>query len=231
MITIEGLKKKYKKNLALNIQNLNIKAGETIGLVGNNGSGKTTLFNLILDLIEPTEGKVYLKDYPVSASDEWKDFTGAYLDENFLIDFLTPEEYFNFVGNLHGWNKLQVSEFVEKYLDFLGEGIIKDKKFIRELSKGNKSKVGIIAAIIGAPQLLILDEPFAHLDPTSQFKLKNILTEINRNQSTTLLVSCHNLKQVTDLCKRIVLIDKGVIKKDIKTSIETLKELEVHFME
>ena len=170
-----------------------------------------------------------LKNHIVSESDEWKKFTGAYLDESFLIEFLTPREYFEFVGNLHDGNKQQVSQFVNEYMDFFGEEILMSKKLIRELSKGTISKIGIIAALIGNPEILILDEPFAHLDPTSQFRLKNILKTTNQNQSTTILVSSHDLKHVTDLCQRIIVIEKGEIKKDMKTSNETLKDLEAHF--
>ena len=229
MIKVKDLKKRYKNTLALCIKELEIIPGESVGLVGNNGAGKTTFMNLILDLVEATEGKVYSKNVAVSESEEWKKYTGSYLDEGFLIDFLTPCEYFHFVGKLYGLNPLEIEDFFACIPDFFEEEILKDKKLIRNFSKGNKSKIGIMGALLGNPEVVILDEPFAHLDPGFQIKLRNILKSHQENNKTTFLISSHDLKQVTEICDRIILIDKGEIKKDIKTTKETLADLENFF--
>ena len=105
MILIHDLKKTYGSKVAVDIPEYTIAEGEILGLVGNNGAGKTTLFRLMLDLLKADSGNVTINDIDVSRSDSWKNFTGAYLDESFLIDYLTPEEYFCFVGNMCGFHK------------------------------------------------------------------------------------------------------------------------------
>jgi ABC-type multidrug transport system ATPase subunit len=102
MIIAQQLRKRYNGVDALNLPSITIQEGETFGLVGNNGAGKTTFFSLILDLIMPTEGMVLSRGTNVMRSEHWKEYTGAYLDERFLIDFLTPEEYFEFIGGVTG---------------------------------------------------------------------------------------------------------------------------------
>ncbi|MGC4037247.1 MAG: ABC transporter ATP-binding protein [Chitinophagaceae bacterium] len=228
MITVSSLKKVYNRKVAVNIPLLEFRKSELIGLVGNNGAGKTTLFRLMLDLVRADEGKVAIGDYIVSENDQWKGFTAAYLDEGFLIPYLTPYEYFYFVGKLHGLSKKEVDDFIVTLEVFFDGGISK-KTYIRDLSRGNQFKVGIAACLLYNPQLLILDEPFANLDPSSQIRLKNMLAKINAEKGTTIVISSHDLNHITDLCKRIILLEKGEIIKDIHTSTDTLQELEEYF--
>ena len=198
-------------------------------MVGNNGAGKTTLFRLILDLIKPTDGDVHIKDAAVALRDEWKAFTGSFLDETFLIEFLTPEEYFSFIANLHGVDDTELASFLSRFESFLNDEVLGKRKYIRDMSKGNQKKIGIVGAMIGAPELLILDEPFANLDPSSQIKLKQILLAEQKINGTTLLISSHDLNHVTEICERIVVLEKGTIVKDITTSETILAELESYF--
>ena len=229
MIKIENLIKKYSKQTVLDILSLEIPPGQTFGLIGNNGAGKTTLFSCLLDLIKPTKGKVINNDVEVSKSEDWKSFTTAFLDETFLIGYLMPEEYFYFIGELRGLSKIQVDNFVLKFEDFFHGEILGGKKYLRDLSKGNQKKVGVIAALIGEPKVIILDEPFANLDPSTQIKLKEIIKDLSKYKDTTVLVSSHDIQDVTEVCDRIVLLEKGKLIKDIKTNKETLKELEAYF--
>ena len=229
MIKIENLTKKYSKQTVLDILSLEIPSGQTFGLIGNNGAGKTTLFSCLLDLIKPTKGKVINNDVEVSSSENWKSFTTAFLDETFLIGYLMPEEYIYFIGELRGLSKIQVDNFVLKFEDFFHGEILGGKKYLRDLSKGNQKKVGVIAALIGEPKVIILDEPFANLDPSTQIKLKEIIKDLSRYKDTTVLVSSHDIQDVTEVCDRIVLLEKGKLIKDIKTNKETLKELEAYF--
>ena len=229
MIKIENLTKKYSKQTVLEINSLEIPSGQTFGLIGNNGAGKTTLFSCLLDLIKPTKGKVINNDVEVSASESWKSFTTAFLDETFLIGYLMPEEYFYFVGELRGLSKIQVDNFVLKFEDFFHGEILGGKKYLRDLSKENKKKVGVIAALIGEPKVIILDEPFANLDPSTQIRLKGIIKDLSKYKDTTILVSSHDIQDVTEVCDRIALLEKGKLIKDIKTNKETLKELETYF--
>lgn len=229
MIQVNNLSKTYNGTKVLNIQNLEIKKGESFGLVGNNGAGKTTFFSLLLDLIQPTTGSITSNGVQVHLSEDWKPFTSAFIDESFLIGYLTPEEYFYFIGDLRGQNKADVDALLAKYKDFFNDEILNNKKYLRDLSKGNQKKVGIIAALIGNPEVIILDEPFANLDPTTQIRLKRIIKELADNPEVTILVSSHDLMHTVEVSNRIVALNKGEIVKDIQTSEETLKELEAFF--
>ena len=229
MIKIRNITKTYSKETVLKIDYLDINSGQTFGLVGNNGAGKTTLFSLLLDLIKPTTGEVLNNGINVRTSEDWKSFTSAFLDESFLISYLMPEEYFYFVGELRNFNKDKVDEFLKQFEDLFNGEILGGKKFIRDLSKGNQKKVGIIAALIGDPKVVILDEPFANLDPTTQIRLKKIIKNLSQQKDVTVLVSSHDLQDVTEVSERIVLLEKGLIIKDIKKTQKTLKDLESYF--
>jgi len=229
MITINNLSKVYENKKVLSIENLDFQKGQTIGLVGNNGAGKTTLFSLILDLIEPSSGFVFIDGEKVNESENWKNKVGAFIDETFLIGYLTPEEYFYFLGELRGQSKANVDEFLKNFTDFFNGEILNAKKYIRDLSKGNMKKVGIIGALIGTPAIIILDEPFANLDPSTQIKLKNLIRDWSQNSDSTFLISSHDLAHTTEVCERIVVINKGELVRDIQTSPETLRDLEQYF--
>jgi ABC-2 type transport system ATP-binding protein len=229
MIETTQLSKKYGKVEVLNIASLEIPTGQSFGLVGNNGAGKTTYFNMLLDLIRPTTGSITNHNIVVNQSEAWKNFTGSFIDESFLIGYLTPDEYFDFIGDLRGMNKADVKVFLTQFGEFFNDEVLGKKKYLRDLSKGNQKKAGIIAAMMGNPKVVILDEPFANLDPTTQIRLKKILKTLTENKEVTVLVSSHDLSHVTDVCERIVVLDKGHLVKDIETSQETLKELESYF--
>ena len=229
MIKIRNITKTYSKETVLKIDYLDINSGQTFGLVGNNGAGKTTLFSVLLDLIKPTNGEVLNNGINVRTSEDWKSFTSAFLDESFLISYLMPEEYFYFVGELRNFSKKQVDEFLKQFEDLFNGEILGGKKFIRDLSKGNQKKVGIVAALIGDPEVIILDEPFANLDPTTQIRLKKIIKTLSQKVGVTVLVSSHDLQDVTEVSDRIVLLEKGLVIKDIKKTKKTLKDLETYF--
>ena len=229
MITLKNITKKYSKQTVLDIIALDIPVGQTFGLVGNNGAGKTTMFSCLLDLIKPTTGNVLNNGVEVASSEKWKSFTSAFLDDTFLIGYLMPEEYFYFIGELRGLKKKEVNEFINQFEDFFHGEILGGKKYLRDLSKGNQKKAGVVAALLGEPKVVILDEPFANLDPSTQIRLKQILKDLSNNNKTTILVSSHDIQDVTEVCERIVLLEKGKVIKDIVTNPKTLKELEAYF--
>ena len=229
MIQVENLQKEYNGVVVLNLSALQIAKGEKFGLVGNNGAGKTTFFRCLLDLIRPTAGLVRSKGEQVQGSEHWKSYTGAYLDEGFLIDYLTAEEYFDFLGSTHRMSKGDIAEFINGLSDFFNDEIIGKNKFIRDFSKGNQKKIGIAAALMGNPELLILDEPFTNLDPSSQIRLRKLLAELNESQGITMLISSHDLMHVTEVCSRIVALQKGITVHDLQTNENTLRELEEFF--
>lgn len=229
MITIHNLSKEYNGVKVLDIDHIEIKRGESVGLVGNNGAGKTTLFSLLLDLIQASSGEIRINEINVHANDRWKNFTGSFVDDSFLIGYLTPEEYFYFVGELSNIGKEEIDTFVVQYEEFFNGEVLQKNKYIRDLSKGNQKKVGIIGALIGNPELIILDEPFANLDPSSQFRLKKLIRELIQNREVTILISSHDLSHTVEISERIIALEKGKVIKDIQTSAETLEELNALF--
>ena len=230
MIAINGLKKQFGETVASNIPEFTIKDGDILGLVGNNGAGKTTLFRMILDLLKPDEGTIIIDGINPAESEEWKDYTGAYIDDGFLIDFLTPEEYFAFLGKINKISQEQVDERLRIFERLAGGEIFGQKKLIRNLSAGNKQKVGIISALFMRPKLVILDEPFNFLDPSSQNVLKHVLTDYAQHNNATLLISSHNLAHTIDISTRIALLEKGQIIRDLPNTEGSAKaELEIYF--
>ena len=214
-ITICHLKKTFGSKTAIDMESYSIQPGEIVGLVGNNGAGKTTLFRLMLDLLRADRGTVELDGVDVSRSEEWKRHTGAYIDSSFLIDYLTPKEYFHFIGKMYGMDKETTNEQLKPFERFMNGEIIEERKLIRNFSAGNQQKIGIIAAMIHHPKLLILDEPFNFLDPSSQSLIKHLLQDYNKHTGATILISSHNLNHTTDICRRIALLEKGIILRDL----------------
>lgn len=229
MIQINNLSKRYGQDVVLEIPELHIPAGESFGLVGNNGAGKTTLFRMILDLVRPSSGSVSLKGIEVQGNDDWKSFTGSYLDENFLIDYLTPEEFLQFVGRLHGMGEKEVEGFLEGFAELFNGEVLGRHKYIRDLSKGNLKKVGIASAMMGQPEIVMLDEPFENLDPSSQIRLKKLLNRERRERLVTFLISSHDLNHITEVCERIVILEKGRMVQDLKDSENLLGSLQAYF--
>jgi ABC-2 type transport system ATP-binding protein len=228
-IVLNNLQKKYGEQIALNIEELVIRKRELAGILGNNGAGKTTMFRLLLDLIEPSQGQALINGTAVTGSHHWKLLTGSYLDEGFLIDFMTPEEYFHFTGKLYGISKKETEQRLSEFERFMSGEILGQKKYIRNLSTGNKQKVGIIAAMLARPELLILDEPFNYLDPTSQILIKRMLKQENETHGTTMLISSHNLNHITEICSRVILLEKGRVIKDLSLAETDFSELASYF--
>ncbi len=231
MITVSNLSKTYKDTTVLSIESLELSKGEIIGLVGNNGAGKTTFFSLLLDLIKPSTGHIENNQVRVDQSEAWKSTTAAFIDESFLIGYLTPEEYFSFIAGLRNINKADLDTFLNRFSTFFNEEILGRNKYIRDLSKGNQKKVGIAAAFIGAPELVILDEPFANLDPRAQMQLQKLLREINQDLGCSIFVSSHDLLHVSELCQRILILNKGELVKDANRGEISLDALRAFFTE
>jgi ABC-2 type transport system ATP-binding protein len=229
MISISNIRKEYNGVTVVDVPALQITESESFGLVGNNGAGKTTLFRMLLDLVRPTSGDIIINGQDVKNTSEWRHYVGSFLDENFLIPYLTPDEYFNLVGELHGYGQEDLKIFLDRFEEFFSGEIIGRKKYIRDLSKGNIKKTGIVAALIGQPQIVVLDEPFENLDPTSQIRLKELIIKEHKNRNTAFLISSHDLNHVTEICNRIVLLEKGKIVKDLEGGQKALTELEIYF--
>lgn len=227
---IEHLKKIYGDKVALQIDNLDVASGELVGLVGNNGAGKTTLLRLVLDLIPATEGFVASCGQKVSESEEWKNYTGSYIDSRFLIDFLTPEEYFSFIADVYRIDEATLAERLATFENFMHGEIMGTRKYLRDFSQGNRQKIGIIGAMLIQPKVLLLDEPFNYLDPSSQMAIAEMIQRINRDMGTTVLISSHNLNFVADISSRILLLEQGRLIKDMKNNDgQAMAELNAYF--
>ena len=230
MITISNLQKHFGPKTAIDIERYDIAPGDMLGLVGNNGAGKTTLFRLMLDLLQADRGTVQIDGIDVSKSEDWKATTGAFIDESFLIEYLTPEEYFYFIGRMYGLKKDEVDRRLQPFERFMNGEVLGQKKFIRNYSMGNKQKIGIISAMLHHPRLLILDEPFNFLDPSSQAIIKHLLKRYNEEHQATVIISSHNLNHTVDICPRIALLEHGVIIRDLQNEGNSAeRELEAYF--
>lgn len=229
MIQTKNLIKKYDDKTVLDLPALTIESGRQFGLAGNNGAGKTTFFSLILDIIEATGGMVLSDNKDVKRSSHWQMYTGAYIDERFLINHLTADEYFDFVRKSYNMDTQAFSEFPDRFSDFFNGEILGKSKYIRDFSRGNQKKIGIAAAMMSHPKVLVLDEPFPHLDPTSVNRLKQFLDALKDDPDVTVLISSHDLNHVTDVCDRIAILENGNIVHDLKTGENTLQELNAYF--
>lgn len=229
-VEIPRLRKNFGAKIALDLDDLTIREGETFGLVGSNGAGKTTFLRLVLDLLSPSEGGVSIGGAPVASSLDWKVTTGSFLDAGFLIEFLTADEYFRFVGGTYGFAPHESADALKPYQAFYpDEAFGETRLYIREMSMGNAKKIGLIAAMFTSPRLLVLDEPFANLDPRSQIRLKSYIRTLNEKLGTTVIVSSHDLMHVTDVCRRIAILEHGRIVRDMNTSEGTLIDLQRYF--
>ncbi|GAB2482642.1 ABC transporter ATP-binding protein [Algoriphagus taiwanensis] len=229
MIIVNQLKKQYKDAVVLDVESLEIPSGQCFGLVGNNGAGKTTLFRIMLDLVRATAGSVMINGENVAKTEAWKAKVGAYLDEHMLLSYLTPDEYFESLRKIYGMSEADLRLHLEKFVELFNDEVLGKKKYIRDLSKGNLKKVGIAAALMGNPDVVFLDEPFENLDPSSQIRLKKLVLRETENSRRTFLISSHDLNHVTEICDRIVLLEKGKIIRDLREKEAMMSELEAYF--
>jgi len=229
MIQIENLHKCFGETTACAIDSLTVNDGDLLGLVGNNGAGKTTLFRMILDLLKADEGQVTIDGINPALSEDWKQATAAYIDDGFLIDYLTPEEYFAFLAKVCSMPQTVMEERLKAFEHFDNGEVLGQKKLIRNLSAGNKQKVGIMSVLLRQPRLVILDEPFNFLDPTSQNILKHTLTDYRQQTGATILLSSHNLQHTIDISTRIVLLEKGHIVHDLPNDSDETRTLLMNY--
>ena len=227
MIKIQKLSKSFNGVEALNIEDLEIHPGECIGIVGNNGAGKTTFFKSVLDLLKPDSGFVSVEDVHVNISADWQNHLNAFIDESFLIEFLKPKEYLTFILKMKN-SQFGVEELLTNYSDFSNKDIDENKKYIRDLSTGTKVRIGVLSLLAGDPKYMIMDEPFAHLDPTSQAKLRKLI-RAQKDKGRTVIVSSHNLQNIAESCDRVILIESGMVKYDVVVNDENMKKLGAYF--
>lgn len=218
MLKLENITKYYGDFLAVDNLSFDVKEGEIFGLLGVNGAGKTTTFRMIINLLEPTSGKITLDGKPIDYS--VTDKIGFLTEERSLLTKLTVKEQCMFYGTLKGMEEEKIIEKMRYYLDKFGVPEYEDKK-IKELSKGNQQKIQFITAIINEPRLLILDEPFSGLDPFNVELFKNEIVELSKKGSI-IIFSSHRMEHVELFCKKIVVLLKG--KNVLSGNIKDIKK-------
>lgn len=216
MIELKNVTKKYGDFVAINNMNFKIEKGEIIGFLGQNGAGKTTTMKLITGLLDCTEGEIYINNEKLSYKS--KRMIG-YMPENTpLYQELTVKEFIDYMAELKGIKKSERKIDVEKMIKELNLELVKNK-LIKNISRGYKQRVSLAGALIGNPDILILDEPTVGLDPKQVIEIRNLIKSLKK--SHTVLISSHILSEVTQMCQKVIIIDKGKI-----VAIDTPKNLE-----
>lgn len=226
MLKLENVTKYYDDFKAVDNLSFEVNEGEIFGLLGANGAGKTTTFRMIMNLLEPTSGKITLngKNIDYNMTDE----IGYLTEERSLLLKLTVKELMIYYGSLKDMKKEEIETELKKWLKRFKIEEYENKK-IKELSKGNKQKIQFISSIIHKPKLLILDEPFSGLDPINVDMFIDVINEI-KDKGTMIIFSSHQMNHVELFCEKLMILDHGkvIIKgnlKDIKNSYDERKIL------
>ncbi|XEO75577.1 Vitamin B12 import ATP-binding protein BtuD [Candidatus Lokiarchaeum ossiferum] len=208
MLKAENISKSFENVHAVNDLSFEIKKGEIYGLLGPNGAGKTTTIKMILGLLEPDQGEIsVLGLHPERDEIELKNRIGYVSEEPLIYKSLTPKELFNFIASIRRLDGEKVTKKLAEYLEGLN-AVEYYERLISTLSRGNKQKIQIIAAILHDPQLLILDEPLAGLDAKSVKVVKEIL-ELHTQRGGSVLFSTHIMEVAEDLCDVIGIVNQG----------------------
>ena len=208
MLKIEGFTKRYGEKVAVNNLNLHIAPGEIYGFIGHNGAGKTTTLKACCGLLQATEGTLLINgksiaEEPIACKKEM-----AYIPDNpDLYDFLTGYDYLNFVADVYGVSKKERDERIDLYGEMLGitEALALP---ISEYSHGMKQKVAIISALVHAPKLILMDEPFVGLDPSASHQLKQLMKK-HCEEGGAIFFSTHVLEVAEKLCHKVAIIKGG----------------------
>jgi ABC-2 type transport system ATP-binding protein len=224
-IDVQNISKVYGAQKAVNEVSFSIKKGEIVGFLGPNGAGKSTTMKIINGFLNATEGSVLVNDinvaeHPIQA----QKFIGYLPEHNPLYVEMYVREYLNFCASIHKVTK----DSVESCIDKVGLSPEAHKK-INQLSKGYRQRVGLAAALLHDPEVLILDEPTTGLDPNQLAEIRALIKEVGKDK--TVLFSTHVLQEVEAICDRVIVINKGVIVEDMQLSDLKGKNLETHFRE
>jgi ABC-2 type transport system ATP-binding protein len=226
-LEIKKISKKYGDQDALIDVSFSLKKGDIVGFLGPNGAGKTTLMKIITSIIKPDSGNITINGYDTQKNEiSTKRQIGYLAENNPLYKDMLVTEYLDFIASLYEIEnkKDKVKEIIKK----TGlEGEIKKK--IEELSKGYKQRVGIAAALVHDPNVLILDEPTTGLDPNQLIEIRKLIQEIG--QEKIVLLSTHILQEIPKICNHIIIINEGIIVENTRMQnlIKKSHNLEDHF--
>ena len=205
IIEVSHIAKSFGNTRAVVDVSFDVERGEIFGLLGPNGAGKTTTIRIMLDIFKPERGTVSLLDGPMT--EQKKERIGYMPEERGLYQDAPLERCLLYLASLKGVSGSEARQRLGALLERFDLAAHKSKK-VKELSKGMQQKAQIINTIIHRPELVIIDEPFASLDPINTQLVKDLMREL-RGQGTTILMSTHQMHQVEELCDRILLIDEG----------------------
>ena len=209
MITVKNVTKKYGKFKAVDNISFEINDGEIIGLLGPNGAGKSTTMNILTGFIEPTEGEVIINGYNISKKPKKAKKCIGYMPEGVpLYKDMTVKEFVTYMAELKGVKKEQIKESVDQAIQDTWLQNVR-KVLIRNLSKGYKQRVSMAGALVGNPEIIILDEPTEGLDPKQIIEIRNLIKKLGKNH--TLIISSHILSEISQICERVIIINKGQI--------------------
>lgn len=209
MITVKNVTKKYGKFKAVDNISFEINDGEIIGLLGPNGAGKSTTMNILTGFIEPTEGEVIINGYNISKKPKKAKKCIGYMPEGVpLYKDMTVKEFITYMAELKGVKKDKIRESVEQAMQDTWLQNVK-KVLIKNLSKGYKQRVSMAGALVGNPEIIILDEPTVGLDPKQIIEIRNLIKKLGKNH--TLIISSHILSEISQICERVIIINKGQI--------------------
>ena len=209
MITVKNVTKKYGKFKAVDNISFEIKDGEIIGLLGPNGAGKGTTMNILTGFIEPTQGEVIINGYNISKKPKKAKKCIGYMPEGVpLYKDMTVKEFITYMAELRGVKKEKIKESVDQVIRDTWLDNVR-KVLIKNLSKGYKQRVSLAGALVGDPEILILDEPTVGLDPKQIIEIRNLIRKLGKNH--TLIISSHILSEISQICEKVIIINKGQI--------------------
>lgn len=219
MIEVKSITKKYGSFMAVDNINFEVNDNEIVGFLGPNGAGKSTTMNMITGYIEPTKGKIIVNGYDISKSPLKAKRQIGYMPENVpLYNDLTVNEFVSYMANLKGIKRKNVKQEVEKVLADTGLANVKHK-LIKNISRGYKQRVSLAGALVGNPQILILDEPTVGLDPRQITEIRDLIKKLGKNH--TVILSSHILSEVSQICEKVIIINHGKI-----VAVDTPQNLE-----
>lgn len=221
MIEVKNITKKYGNNTAVDNISFEVKDGEVVGFLGPNGAGKSTTMNMITGFIEPTQGKIIVNGNDISKKPKKAKRQIGYMPENVPLYYeLTVKEFVTYMAELKFVKRKDKKEEVQRVLKETGLEEVQ-RKLIRNLSRGYKQRVSMAGALVGNPDVIILDEPTVGLDPKQITEIRNLIKELGKKH--TVILSTHILSEVSQICERVVIINKGkIIAVDTPENLEKM---------
>ena len=219
MIQVKNVTKKYGSTIAVDNINFEVKDGEVVGFLGPNGAGKSTTMNMITGFIEPTKGQIIINGNDISKKPRKAKKEIGYMPENVPLYYeLTPKEFVSYMAELKLVKRNERKQEVEKVIKEMGLEDVQNK-LIRNLSRGYKQRVSMAGALVGNPDVIILDEPTVGLDPKQITEIRNLIKELGKKH--TVILSTHILPEASQICEKVIIINKGKI-----IAIDTPENLE-----